>query len=94
MIFSKYSNPLVLLDRMIATRRLREFVNEFLKIHNEDTEERAAWDVWLHKVIDMDFPEFLSRLNNKTAQEEFPSHDALEATVKESMGIINSFCPS
>ena len=94
MLFSKYASPLALLDRMIATRRLKEFVNEFVKIRNEDTEERAAWDVWLHKVIDMDFPEFLSRLNNKKAQEELPSQDVLEETVKESMGIINNFCPS
>lgn len=94
MLFSKYSSPLVLLDRMIATRRLNEFVKEFVKIHNEDADDRAAWDVWLHKIIDMDFPEYLSRLNNIKAQEELPSQDVLEATVKESWGIINSFCPS
>ncbi len=94
MLFSKYASPLVLLDRMIATRRLNEFVKEFVKIHNEDTEDHAAWDVWLHKVFDMDFPEFLSRLNNKKAQEELPSQEALEETVKESMGIISNFCPS
>ena len=94
MLFSKYASPLVLLDRMIAIRRLKEFVNEFVKIRNEDTDEHAAWDVWLHKIFDMDFPEYFSKVNSAKAREELPSQDVLEETVKESMGIINNFCPS
>lgn len=94
MLFSKYGSPLVLLDRMIATRRLSEFVNEFVKIRNEDTEEQTAWEFWLHRVYDMPYKDFMSRMNSRKEYEELPSQDALESTVKESWGIINSFCPS
>lgn len=94
MLFSKYSSPLILLDMMIATRRLAEFVNEFVKIRNEDTEEQTAWEFWLHKVYDMTYKEFVSQMNNRKEYTEIPSQIALESTVKESWGIINSFCPS
>lgn len=94
MLFSKYSSPLVLLDKMIATRRLSEFVNEFIKIRNEDTEGQTAWEFWLHKVYDMTYKEFTSRMNDRNECEERPSQEVLEATVNKSWGIINSFCPS
>lgn len=55
--------------------------------------DQARWEVWLHKIFDMDFGEYLSKLNDGAAEEEIPSDEVLEATVKDSMGIMNGFCP-
>lgn len=80
---------------MILTGRLTEFVHEILKIRNEELIDQARWDVWLHKIFDMEFGEYLAKLNNDAPiEEEIPDDSVLEATVKESWGIINGFCPS
>ena len=85
---------MVILDKMILTRRFTEFVRELLKIKNEEMIDQARWDVWLHKIFDMEFSEYLSKLDNGASTEEVPKDEILEATVKESWGIINDFCPS
>lgn len=86
---------MVILDKMILTGRLTEFVQEILKIRNEELIDQARWDVWLHKIFDMEFGEYLKKLNGEApTEEEIPDDSILEATVKESWGIINDFCPS
>lgn len=85
---------MVVLDKMILTGRLTEFVRELLKIKNEEMLDQARWDVWLHKVFDMEFGEYLSRVDDRTTAQNIPQDVELEATVKDSMGILNGFCPS
>lgn len=86
---------MVILDKMIQSQRLTEFVQEVLKMRNEELLDEARWEVWLHKIFDMEFGEYLKRLNNGAPiEEEIPDDSVLEATVKESWGIINGFCPS
>ena len=84
---------MILIGQMIRARRLSEFVNEFIQIHNKETEESVTWDVWLHKVFDMNYQEFVDKTSKKESTEQL-SDDVLKATVNESMGIINGFCPS
>lgn len=84
---------MVILDKMILSRRLTEFVCEILKIREEEQIDKARWEVWLHKIYDMEFSEYLSKLDNGEQTEEVPRDEILEATVKESWGIINDFCP-
>lgn len=86
---------MVLLEQMIRTGRFSEFVDEFISIHNEETEEKTMWEFWCHKVFDMSYQEFLNKAKGTTSNgAEKPSDEVLEATVMESMEIINSFCPS
>lgn len=85
---------MVILDKMILTRRFTEFVHELLKIRNEEMIDQARWDVWLHKIFDMEFSDYLSKLNDGAQTEEIPQDEVLEATVRDSMGIITGFCPS
>lgn len=79
---------------MILTRRFTEFVHELLKIKNDEFVDQARWEVWLHKIFDMDFSEYLSKLNDRESTDKIPQDEVLAATVKDSMGIINGFCPS
>ena len=85
---------MVILDKMILSCRFTEFVNELLKIRNEELIDKTRWEYWLHKIFDMDFSEYLSMLNGETTQDEIPQDEILEAMVRDSMGIINGFCPS
>lgn len=86
---------MVLLEQMIRTGRLSEFVAELLEIHNEETEEKVLWEFWCHKVFDMTFQEFLNKTKGTTPKAyEKPSQEVLEETVMESKEILNSFCPS
>jgi hypothetical protein len=85
---------MVILDKMILSRRLTEFVCEVLKIRNEEMIDKARWEVWLHKIFDMEFGEYLSKLDGGASVEEIPQDEILEVTVRESWGIINDFCPS
>ena len=85
---------MVILDKMIQSRRLTEFVRELLTIRNEELVDKARWDVWLHKIFDMEFSEYLLRLNDAATSHEMPKDAELEATVSDSMGILNGFCPS
>ena len=84
-----------LLNQMIRTGRFFEFVDEFITLHNEETEEKTMWEYWLHRVSDMSFAEFLEKNKGTTTETETkPSQEVLEKTVMESREIINSFCPS
>ena len=85
---------MVILDKMIQAQRLTEFIREFVKIRNQELEDQTRWEFWLHKVFDMTFKEFLSKTEQATETEEVLPDDVLQATVLESMGIINGFCPS
>lgn len=85
---------MVLLDGMIRTRRLTEFVQETMKIRNEELIDKTRWEFWLHKVFDMSFDDYLSRLGGNKETEEVLPAEALEATVKDSIGILKGFCPS
>ena len=82
------------MTRMIQTNRLYEFVTELVKICNRELDDETRWDLWLHKVFDMEFAEFL-RLSEEDRNEPVSVSQAdLETTVRTSMGIINCCCPS
>ena len=85
---------MVILDKMIQARRLNEFIREFVKIKNQELEDQTRWEFWLHRVFDMTFKEFLSKTEQAAETEEVLPDEVLQATVLESMGIIDGFCPS
>lgn len=56
--------------------------------------DQTRWEFWLHRVFDMQFSEFLEKAEFQARTAERVPDAALQDTIKESMGIINSFCPS
>lgn len=84
-----------LLNQMIRTSRLSDFVDELITIHNEETEEKTMWEFWCHKVFDMSYQEFFEKAKGtKPKESEKPSDEVLKETLMESKEILNSFCPS
>ena len=84
---------MVILDNMIRAGRFTEFVREVLKIRNEEMLDKARWEYWLHRVMDMTYDQYIAKLDGTETDEVLPD-EVLEVTVRDSMGIINSFCPS
>lgn len=93
-MFQRYSNPLELMDMMIQSGRLCEFMTEMLHIRNEEMEEKTLWEVWLHKVYDMNWNEFRESLNDKSSTTDAaPTHEKLTETVRASAQMLMNFCP-
>ena len=83
---------MILLDKVIQSGRLTEFVREFIQIRNDELIDQTRWEYWLHRVFDMSFSDFIDQ-STATGSEEI-SDAKLARTVDESLRITNSFCPS
>lgn len=81
-----------LLDVMIATKSLCEFVSQVIGIRNEEQEEKAIWEMWLHKGFDESFADFKARLTTGTNMNA-PKKEDIEATVRESFSMLCGFVP-
>lgn len=78
---------MMLLNQFVETGRFGEFVLEFIEIRNEETKEKVQWEFFLHKVYNMTWEEFAS----ESPEEQEADMDKVEAQVKASMNILESF---
>ena len=78
-----------LLNQMIATQRLSEFVHEIMNIRNEEIEEKTMWEFWLHKVYDMSFRDFMDDV--KTEKMSAATKEQLETMVNDSRQMLKCF---
>lgn len=91
-LFQRYANPYPLLEGMISTGRLCEFVEEFIKTHNEEEEHKATWEFWLHKVFDKSWAEFRESLNpTETIENAAPTQAEMEETIRASFTMLEGF---
>ena len=76
---------------MIQTGRFTEFVWEFVDIYNKEQEEKTLWELWLHRVFDKPFDEFMKSVDksNRTA----PTQEDIKSTIEGSLSILKSFDP-
>jgi len=74
---------------MISTGRFCEFVQELIKTHNEEQEDKTIWEYWLHKVYDKSLGEFKESL--KTESSAAPTQKELEETVLASFEMLEGF---
>lgn len=92
MLFQRYANPMVIMNGMIKARRFTEFVEEFLNLYNEDMKEKILWEVWLHRIFDKSFPDFVKSQDDKESAAP-PTQEETMEIVRESMNILNGFVP-
>lgn len=90
-LFKRYSSPMILLDQMIRTRRLFEFVNELVHMHNEEKEDQEIWEVWLHRIFDKNLAEFKASLTEYNTAA--PTQEEQESIVQDSYDILAGFVP-
>ena len=85
LLFKRYASPFVLLDNLIITNSLNNFVNDFFDFVREDNE----WEFFLHKVYDKSWSEFSDSIKQSDNQEPID----LGATLMKSKNMLNNFTP-
>lgn len=92
LLFKRYANPFIFLDKWISSRRFCEFINRFIREINKEKEEKVNWEYFLNKVYDLSYIEFKESLKvNKENQQM--SNNNIETTLKKSKKILNNFTP-
>lgn len=92
MLFQKYACPFTFLEQILQVGRFPEFVEEFLKMHNEDVQDKSMWELYLHSAfLSESFDAFKARCIVPYVAEQPKGN--LEATVKESFNILDGFVP-
>lgn len=92
MLFKRYACPFPFLDQILQVGRFHEFVDEFVKIHNEETKDQSIWDLYLHHAfLSESYDDFKRKCIVPTVQEQPKGN--LEATVKSSKSILDDFVP-
>lgn len=82
---------MLLLDRMTQTQRLEEFVEAFIRTHNEEQEDKTLWEIWLHRIFDKSFVEWKDSLNGQ--EKAAPTPEELRSIAQDSMNILAGFAP-
>lgn len=88
LLFKRYASPFSLLDEMIASCRLYDFICNLINTINQENKEKVQWEFYLHKVHDKSYAEFVESLEpDPEIEEESPAN--LEEQIKETMDIFN-----
>lgn len=85
LLFVRYASPFVLLDGLILTNSLNNYVDDFFGFINEDRE----WEFFLHKVYDKSWSEFSKEIEQSENQKPVD----LGATLVKSKNMLNNFTP-
>ena len=89
LLFKRYASPFLLLDNLIQTSSLSEFIDDMFNFINKETQERTQWEFFLHKVYDESWNDFIER----TKSEENSQTVDLGATLKNSIKMLINFTP-
>ena len=85
LLFTRYASPFVLLDGLILTNSLNNYVDDFFDFINEGRE----WEFFLHKVYDKSWSEFSKEIEQSENQKPVD----LGATLVKSKNMLNNFTP-
>ena len=88
LLFKRYASPFLLLDEIILTDKLTEFVSHIV----DETNNEQEWEFFLHKVFDKSFREFKESLRITERPREMSKSD-IETTIKDSLDITQNFIP-
>ena len=86
LLFKRYASPFVLLDNLIITNSLNNFVNDFFDFVREDNE----WEFFLHKIYGKSWSEFSDSIKQSDNQEPI----GLGATLTKSKNMLENFTPT
>lgn len=85
LLFHRYASPFLLLDQIIPSGELSEFISTVWEIKDEEMQ----WQYFLSKVFDKSFEDFKETLRSQKGM----SQEDVETTVKDSMAMMDSFIP-
>ena len=85
MLYTRYSNPLILLEQMIQARCLSEFIDKLYEKYNED----KMWELYLHTAAkQMSFDDFRRKLETPKAPETM-GKERMTEIVRNSLDILS-----
>lgn len=85
LLFHRYASPFLLLDQIISFGNLSDFISTVWEIRDEEMQ----WQYFLSKVFDKSFEDFKETLKPQKGM----SKEEIEATIKDSMAMMDSFIP-
>lgn len=88
MLYRRYADPMALLTGMLRRGRLCGFIQQCIRMHNEETEEKLLWEVWLHKCFDKGFSEFWEEYRTPA-----PTGDITAEDIRHSWNLLDGFTP-
>ena len=91
LLFKRYASPFVLLELMIQSNRFSEFVDDVVEVEGE----QKLWELYLHhKILDKSFVDFKkSVVKTRPTNNKEMTGKEIEATIKKSNEMLNSFNP-
>ena len=89
LLFKRYASPFILLDNLIATTSLRDFIDDFYKFINKEKQEESNWQFFLHRVFDKSWKDFCEEIDSTNKAEKID----LAATLVKSKNMLNNFTP-
>ena len=94
LLFKRYASPFLFIEGMIQTSRFSEFVDEFVKKHNEEHKDKVNWEFYLHKVDnpEMTFADFIEEIETNEKMVNM-TEDEKESSLQIAMNILNNFNP-
>ena len=90
LLFVRYASPFVLLDGLIMTNSLNNFVDDFFDFINEERKEKTEWEFFLHKVYDQSWSDFIKDIEQSENQKQVD----LGATLVKSKNMLSNFTPT
>ncbi len=92
LLSKRYANPCFLLNGMIQTGRLEEFVDNFVDTVHKEKEEQTNLEFYLHKVFEGTYNDFINEIETNRNNQNL-SERTIETTIQHSMDILNRFNP-
>ena len=85
LLFHRYTSPFLLLDQLIPTGDLSDFVSTIWQVK----EEEMQWQYFLSRVFDKSFDDFKESMKAQRGM----TQKELETTINDSMTMIDTFIP-
>lgn len=86
-----------MLNGMIRAGRLYEFVKKLVEAHNEEMKrqgeeqkDQILWEIWLHRVFDKSYPDFVEGL--EAGSQEALTDEQKADIVAQSKNMLEGFC--
>jgi hypothetical protein len=92
LLSKRYASPCFLLNGVISTGRLDEFVEEFAATELKEQEDKTNWEFFLHKVFDKSYSEFIEEMETQKKHQNM-SERTIETTLNHTQNILNRFNP-
>ena len=86
LLLPRQASPFVLLDGLILTNSLNNFVYDFFDFINEE----RNWEFFLHKVYDQSWSDFVKEIEQSENQKPID----LGATLVKSKNMLSNFTPT